>query len=372
MSTLFWICVLLILFAYVGYPLLLYFLARFWPRPVRRANIFPRTTIILAAHNEQENLGRKLENLDQLDYPADQLEIVVVSDGSTDLTNKILKAWEGPSRRAVILPTHQGKASALNSGIYEARSEIIIFTDARQILAPDSVKNLVANFADPTVGCVSGDIILGDPAACAPINGLGAYWQMETLIRRWEGALGCLIGAAGCLYAVRKSLVAPFPVGTILDDVYLPVNIARHGKKVVFESTARGWDCPHDDQGREFRRKIRTITGNYQLICISPWLLTTRNPVRLQFFCHKVLRLLAPLAFTCLLISSLLTPGAFYRGAFVLQVCGYGSAILALLRPKFGVISRVGDFALAFLILNVAAIVALVYFVTGKKQVWAR
>lgn len=372
MKTLFWLCALLIAFAYAGYPVWLYFRARFCARPVRRANIFPMTTILLAARNEEENLVRKLQNLDGLDYPANQLEILVVSDGSTDGTTRILAAWERAGHRVMILPEHRGKASALNSGIAEARGEIVVFTDARQILAPDSLKNLIANFADPSVGCVSGDITLGDPTTGAPMNGLGVYWRMETYMRRWEGALGCLVGAAGCLYAVRRNLVVPFPAETILDDVYLPVHIARQGKQVVFESSARGWDCPHDNQRREFRRKVRTITGNYQLLQLAPWLVTSSNPVRFQFFCHKVLRLAAPFAFACLLISSLLTPGPFYRAAFVLQVCCYASALVALLRPRLGVLSRLGDFSLAFLVLNAAAIVALLYFLTGKKQVWAR
>jgi biofilm PGA synthesis N-glycosyltransferase PgaC len=372
MKLLFWSSASLIFLAYSGYPISLYFRARFWPRPVRRASTFPRVTIALAVHNEEKNLPGKLLNLAALDYPADRLEVIVISDGSTDETNKILAAWQNSGRRAVILPEHRGKANALNHGMAEAQGEIICFTDARQTIAPDGLQNLVANFADPSVGCASGDITLGNPTTGAPMNGLGVYWRMETHMRRWEGALGSLVGAAGCFYAVRKNLVVRFPVETILDDVYLPVHIARQGKRVVFESSARGWDYTHDNQRREFRRKVRTITGNYQLLQLAPWLLTTSNPVRFHFFCHKVLRLAAPFAFACLLISSLLTPGPFYRAAFVLQVCGYASAIMALLRPRVGVLSRMGDFSLAFLVLNAAAIVALLYFVTGKKQVWAR
>jgi poly-beta-1,6-N-acetyl-D-glucosamine synthase len=372
MKLLFWTSASLIFFAYAGYPIWLYFRARFWPRPIRRASIFPRVSIVLAVRNEAKNLPRKLHNLATLEYPADRLEIIVVSDGSTDETNRILADWQNPNRRVVILAQHQGKASALNRGIAESQGEIICFADARQTIASEGLKNLVANFADPCVGCVSGDISLGDPSSGAPMSGLGVYWWLETNMRRWEGAAGALIGAAGCLYAVRKSLIVPFPAETILDDVYLPLHVARQGKQVIFESQARGWDYPQDDRRREFRRKVRTLTGNYQLLRLAPWLLTRKNPLLFQFICHKVLRLVAPFAFASLMISSLFLGGLIYRIALAVQLACYTLAVLGVLRRRFGVLSQVADISLAFLVLNAAAVVALFYFVTGKKQVWAR
>jgi biofilm PGA synthesis N-glycosyltransferase PgaC len=317
-------------------------------------------------------LPGKLLNLAAQDYPADRLEVIVISDGSTDETNKILGAWQNSGRRAVILSEHQGKANALNHGTAEAKGEIICFTDTRQTIALDALKNLVANFADPSVGCVSGDITLGDPATGAAMNGLGIYWQLESNMRRWEGAAGSLIGAAGCLYAVRKDLVVPFPEGTILDDVYLPLHVARQGKRVVFESQAQGWDDPQHDRRREFRRKVRTLTGNYQLLQLAPWLLTRKNPVRFEFVCHKILRLAAPFAFAGVLLSSFLLQGLIYRTACAIQVFCYTLAILAVLRARLGMVSRMADVSLAFLVLNAAAIVALLYFVMGKKAAWAR
>ncbi len=372
MRLLFWSSLSLIFVAYAGYPIALYFRARLWPRPIRRASISPHVSIVLAVRNEEQNLPRKLDNLAALDYPKDRLEIIVVSDGSTDETNNILTPWENSQRRAVILSEHRGKATALNWGMAAARGEIIVFTDARQTIALDALKNLVANFADPSVGCVSGDITLGDPAIGATMNGLGLYWRLETNMRRWEGAAGSLIGAAGCLYAVRKDLVAPFPEGTILDDVYLPLHVARQGKRVVFESQAQGWDDPQHDRRREFRRKVRTLTGNYQLLQLAPWLLTRKNPVRFEFVCHKVLRLAAPFAFASVLLSSFLLQGLIYRTACAIQVFCYTLAILAVFRSRLGVVSRMADVSLAFLVLNAAAIVALFNFVMGKKAAWVR
>ncbi len=372
MKPLFWLSLALIFVAYAGYPIWLYFMARFRPRPVRRASIFPSVTILLAVYNEEKYLPAKLHNLAALDYPADCVEVIIVSDGSTDETNKILAAWEDANRRTLILTNHSGKATALNHGVAEARGEIIVFTDARQTIASNALKNLVANFADPSVGCVSGDIALGNPATGAPMNGLGVYWWLETHMRRWEGATGSLVGAAGCLYAVRKNLVAPFPAETILDDVYLPLHVARQGKQSIFESQAHGWDHAQNDRRHEFWRKVRTLSGNYQLFELAPWLLTRKNPVRFQFMCHKVLRLVAPMALAGVLISSFFLHGPIYRGALALQLFCYTLAFLAVLRPRFGVVSRAADVSLAFLVLNAAAMVALFYFVTGKKQVWAR
>jgi len=159
-------------------------------RPVRRASIFPSVTLLLAVHNEEKYLPAKLRNLAELDYPADRVEVIVVSDGSTDETNNVLAAWESANRRTVILSNHCGKATALNDGVAKANGEIIVFTDARQTIASDALKNLVASFADPSVGCVSGDIALGNPATATPMNGLGVYWWLETHMRRWEGATG--------------------------------------------------------------------------------------------------------------------------------------------------------------------------------------
>jgi biofilm PGA synthesis N-glycosyltransferase PgaC len=368
----FWISGSVVVLAYLGYPIILCCMARLWSVLPQRKSIFPMVTILLAVRNEETNLVRKLKNLAALDYPPERLEIVVVSDGSTDGTNDLLSAWQGPSRRIIVLSNHAGKAGALNHGLSQASGEIVLFTDARPILAADSLRRIAENFADPMVGCVSGHIILGDPENGAKVNGLGLYWQIESHMRRWEGALGRLVGAAGCLYAVRKSLITPFPAETILDDVYLPAQVARQGKKVIFDSSALGWDSPQDDKGREFRRKVRTITGNYQMLRLAPWILTTRNPIRFQFFCHKILRLLAPFAFGCLLVSSLCVPGPFYRLALVVQLCGYGSALLAFLQLRMGVVAKVGEFALSFIVLNAAAVVALFYFITGKKQLWAR
>ena len=167
MKPLFWLSLSLIFFAYAGYPICVYLRARYRPQLVRRASIFPRVTIVLAVHNEELNLPGKLRNLAALNYPSDCLEVIVISDGSTDQTNKILFEWQNVGYRVVILPKHQGKASALNHGIAEADGDIICFTDARQAIASDGLKNLISNFADPSVGCASGELVIRGMAIVA-------------------------------------------------------------------------------------------------------------------------------------------------------------------------------------------------------------
>jgi len=362
----------LILFAYMGYPICMYFRARFWPRPIRRAKIFPRVTIVMAVHNEEKYLPGKLRNLAALDYPSDALEVIVVSDGSTDQTNKILGELQNGGVRAVILPKHQGKANALNHGMAEAQGEIICFTDARQIIDSNGLKNLVENFADPLVGCASGALIIGEKHFVPPSDGVGLYWQLEKQIRNWEGLAGSTVGATGGFYAVRKDLLLPLPVGTILDDVYIPLHVARQAKRVVFDMKALAWDDFTPSPKQEFRRKVRTLAGNYQLLRLAPWLLTRANPLRIEFVCHKLLRLLVPFALVGVLVSTFWLRQGLYELILDLQIGLYALATLTILRKKPDFLSRLSNISLAFLMLNIAAAVAFIYFITGRKKVWAR
>lgn len=191
------------------------------------------------------------------------------------------------------------------------------------------------------------------------------------MIRQWESDAGSVIGATGALYAVRRELLVPIPPGTILDDVYLPLHVARQGARVVFEPQARAYDSLSVGRA-EFRRKVRTLTGNYQLLRLAPWLLTRSNPVLFDYISHKLLRLVAPFALVVILTGSWLLRGGIYELTRVFQVAFYASGALALLRCRLGVVSRLADASLAFMVLNTAAAVAFVFFLTGKKEVWVR
>jgi multisubunit Na+/H+ antiporter MnhF subunit len=300
-------------------------------------------SIVMVVRNEEGVLNRKLRNLLGLDYPPERCRIVVVSDGSTDRTEAILREYSRDPRVHVIMnQLTQGKASALNDAMTVTQGEVVIFTDARQTIEPAAIRLLMENFADPHVGCVSGELMLGDPDATETAQGMG------------------------------HELVTPLPAGTILDDVYLPMQAVKAGTRVVFEPRARAWDCPDLGAGREFGRKVRTLSGNYQLVQIAPWLLTEKNPIRFRFISHKLLRLAVPFALAAALVASVFLSGPIYRTALALQLAFYGLSLLAALRLGRGPLARMADAALTFVILNTAATVAFAKFVTGRKTVWVR
>jgi cellulose synthase/poly-beta-1,6-N-acetylglucosamine synthase-like glycosyltransferase len=261
----------------------------------------------------------------------------------------------------------------LNDAIHLATGEVIVLTDARQKIEPGAIRLLMENFADPEVGCVSGALMLGDPESGEAGKGMGLYWRIEKKIRDLESESGSVVGATGALYAVRRELLSDVPEGTILDDVYIPMQVARQGKRVVFDDRARAWDSPDLGSGLEFARKVRTLSGNYQLVQLAPWILSGRNPLLARFVSHKLLRLAVPFALAAMLAASLWLKAPLYRVALGLQLAFYGLGLVALARvPKAGMIGRAADAAATFMLLNTAALVAFANFVAGRKTAWSR
>jgi len=373
MIWIFWSAAILIGYTYAGYPLWLWLRSRLRPRPVQRAANLPFTSFVMVVRNEEKVLQRKLENLLSLDYPEENAEIVVVSDGSTDRTELILREYaRNPRVLAVLNQLSRGKAAGLNDALNVAHGEIVVFTDARQTLEPGSVKVLMEDFADPQVGCVSGELMLGEPEAGEKNRGMGMYWRIEKTIRELESASGSVVGATGAFYGVRREFLQPIPPETLLDDVYIPMEVVRRAKRVVFEPKARAWDLPDQGTDREFARKVRTLSGNYQLFQLQPWLLRSENPIRFEFVSHKLLRLVVPFALVAGLASCAWLPGLFYRVVLVLQLAFYALSLVGLAGIKLGPIARAGDAAFTFLVLNTAALVAFANFVTGRKVAWTR
>ena len=378
MKLVFWISAAILAYTYIGYAGWLWLRGRFLKLPVRAGACQPSVSLVLVVRNEAAVLERKLQNLLSLDYAKELIEIVVVSDGSTDRTNEILDYYSADrSLRIVLNPEPHGKAAGLNEAIALARGEIVIFNDARQILDRDAVRLLAEQFADPEVGSASGELMLGDPAAGETSRGFGLYWRVEKKIREMESASGSVVQATGAIYAVRRNLIVPLPAGTILDDVFIPMHVARQGYRVTFLPTARAWDVADQGSEREFSRKVRTLTGNYQLVQLAPWLLGSSNPLRLEFISHKLLRLAAPFALAALFVASLVLTTPPYRAVLLLQLIFYGLSGLAMARPamarpKMGPLTRVADAARTFVVLNTAALVAFVKFITGRGIAWGR
>ncbi len=374
MTWVFWVSAFLIAYTYVGYAAWLWLQALLFPWPVMRMRQELPISIVMVVRNEERVLEDKLRNLLTLDYPPERCQIVIVSDGSTDRTEEILREHvDNPRVQVVMNQLSRGKASGLNDAFNLAHGDLVIFTDARQKIEPGALRVLAESFADPNVGCVSGELMLGDLDSGETGRGMGLYWRIEKQIRELEAASGSVVGATGALYAVRRDLLNAVPEGTILDDVYIPLQVVKQGKRVVFEPRARAWDSPDLGGGLEFARKVRTLSGNYQLVQLMPWVLSGQNPVLFRFVSHKLLRLAAPFALGAMFFSSLWLKAPLYRIALILQLAFYGLGVIALARLlKRGPLARAADAAATFVLLNTAAVVAFANFVSGRKAAWSR
>lgn len=378
-ESLFWISASAIIYTYFGYPMIMWLLARLRERQVSKGEITPSVSVVIACHNEERNIGPRIRNLIECDYPPELLEIVIVSDGSTDLTAGIARRHGSDRVRVKSYEDRRGKAAALNVGVEIAKGDIVVFADARQSFESGAIKAMIANFRDTRVGAVSGELLL-DGGGSSVGEGVGLYWKYEKWIRKSESRAGSMIGATGAIYAIRRELWQPLPNGTILDDVYTPMRIALGGRRVVFEEKARARDTAAESAGHEFARKVRTLAGNYQLCQLMPRLLIPSSALVLQFYSHKLMRLAAPIFFLLLLATNLImaVPTSrhsiqyFYQATFLAQLIFYAGVLAGgyLLNRNRKV--RLLNFAYMFSLMNAAAFVGLVYFVFGKRNVWAR
>jgi cellulose synthase/poly-beta-1,6-N-acetylglucosamine synthase-like glycosyltransferase len=212
--------------------------------------------------------------------------------------------------------------------------------------------------------------MLGNPFSGEAAEGMGLYWRIEKIVRELESCSGSVVGATGALYVARRELLEPVPAGMILDDVYIPMQVVKHGSRVVFDGRARAWDTPNLGARREFARKVRTLTGNYQLLQLAPWLLGPGNKIRFEFVNHKLSRLAVPFALAGLMLSSMLAAGSIYLLALCAQLAFYAAGVIATLGLQLGPFSRVAGASRTFIVLNAAAAVAFANFVTGREAAW--
>jgi cellulose synthase/poly-beta-1,6-N-acetylglucosamine synthase-like glycosyltransferase len=253
---------------------------------------------------------------------------------------------------------------ALSEGCRAARHDIIVFADARQRWAADAMQRLLENFADPSIGAVSGELVLEKSSGI--MAGVGLYWRFEKWLRRSEGRVHSTVGVTGAISAVRRELFRPIPAGTILDDVYWPLSVVLQGFRNVHDERAIAYDRLPEQAGNELRRKVRTLSGNYQLLsripaAMAPW----RNPIWLQFLSHKLLRLVVPWALLGLLAGCALLEAPVYRIMFWGQAAAYCVA-LAGLAPKISTRFRLASAAASFLVLNFAAWLAFWVWISGR------
>lgn len=369
MQYLFWTAFAAVAYAYFGYPLVLLGWRRIWPRPIRcDPALRPTVSIVLPVHNEAAHLARRLRELTAIAYPADRLELIVVSDGSDDGTDGIVReaAASDPRIRLERVDVRRGKGNALNVGVASAKHEIILFLDAGIRLEPDAVSAIVGPFADPSVHCVSGeDKIEG-------ASGEGLYGRYELFLRRCESAVGSLVGVSGSFYAQRRATCPVFPEG-LAPDFVAALHAVSNGVRAVGEPAAVGWMSAVESHSGEFQRKVRTVLRGMTALrsyahLLNPW---QAGSFAFVLWSHKLARWLVPTALVALLLANLALAGQpFYAAIGAVQLAFYGLGALALL--GVGREFTAGRIAGYFINVNAAISVAWLQFLRGRRQeLWA-
>jgi cellulose synthase/poly-beta-1,6-N-acetylglucosamine synthase-like glycosyltransferase len=368
----FWSAVALVGYAYVGFPVLILLRGLLWRRPYATLENTPTVSLIIVAHNEAASIGSKLENALALDYPADRLEVLVASDGSTDGTDEIARGYAARGVRLMSLP-RQGKIPALNTVVAAATGEVLVFSDANSIYAPDALRALMRPLADPAVGGVAGDQRYAKDGTAAA--GERAYWSLDRWLKKLESAAGNTISATGAIYAIRRSLFRECPSG-VTDDFATSTGVIAQGYRLVFAGDAAAYEPVAKANGVEFGRKVRVMTRGLRGVLMRSALL---NPLRygfysLQLFSHKVLRRLVvvPLLVLLAVTPLLWNEGPVYRAALVGQLAVYSLGLLGLLLGNTR-LGRIKLFSIPFYfcLVNTACLVAAIRVLRGQRiELW--
>ena len=357
----------LLIYILAGYPLLLGWMARRFGKAIQKQDQLRTVSILIAVHNGASFLAAKLDSVLNLRYPSELTEILVLSDGSTDDTEQIARRYEQRGVRLLSLP-RRGKAAAINEGVARSGGEILVLTDVRQELEPESVSRLVACFADPAVGAVSGALHIRRGSRMEE-RSVSLYWRYERWIRTQLSRLDSIFGATGALYAIRRELTAPMPEDTLVDDMHLPLAAFFRGYRLILEETARAIDYPARVK-TEFSRKVRTLAGNFQLLRRYPELLSFRNRMLFHFLSYKFARLALPYLVILLLASSLGLPAPWAAVTVGAQALFYALAVIDVLISETAAIKRLTSPARAFVVMMAAAVCALAVFCFRPQQSW--
>lgn len=375
----FWLCVGCVGFAYLGYPLVIWGLARAFGQRLERSIVsddagLPTVSLLIAAHNEEDVLEAKLRNALAMDYPREKLEIVVGSDGSQDATADIVRQYEGPMVRLLDYRQRRGKSAVLNSSVRELNGEIIVFSDANTSYDPAAIRRLVRWFCDPSVGVVCGRLLLTDPKCGQNVDSI--YWRYETFLKTCEARLGALLGANGAIYAMRRSLYVPIPDNTIVDDFVIPlIAKLRHSFRIIYDTEALAYEETPATIGAEFRRRLRIGTGGYQSVGLLWNLLSARHGwTAFSFLSHKVLRWSVPFLLVGMLVSNaLLMRIEPYALLLAAQAAFYVLAILGMIVQGSALPFRVIRVPTMFCSMNAALMVGFWrWMISAQRGTWQR
>jgi len=373
-EVIFWASASLVFYVYVGYPVLLALLAAGVRRTKPQPGYTPSLSILIAAYNEEASIGRKLRQTLELEYPGDRLEIIVVSDGSTDRTDSIVESFPDPRVRLLRVAERKGKTSAQNQGAKISRGEIIVFSDATTIYHPKALLYLACNYQDPQVGAVSGHYKYFDPEGHSPTGqGTVAFWSYENLIKMLQSRIRTISGCCGCIYSVRRTLYTELPA-EVISDLVQPLWVIRKGYRVIFEDRALAYEETTRSTAEEFRMRVRIVTRGIRGILSVPGIL---NPLRsgwvaFQLLSHKVLRWLVPFFLLAIFLSNVLLARSSptYAVTLAAQVAFYAAALLCLAFPAHRRWKPLG-IPLYFCTLNAAAFLSVFEVFRGRKYtVW--
>ena len=370
-NVLFWSCLGALFYAYAGYPLLLAIIASFKNRPKANLGYFPAISVLIAAYNEESNIRTKIEQTLSLDYPADKVEILVLSDCSTDGTDAIVKSFSAQRVRLLRAPQRIGKTSVQNLGVEEAHGEILVFSDATTTYHPLALQYLTANFSDPTVGAAGGRFQYFDQKGNSPTGlGMVAFWSYETLIKILQSRISTVTGCSGCIYAVRRTVYTPLHP-SIISDLVQPLCVVRKGYRVVFEDRAMAYEETTRSPKEEFAMRVRVVTrGIRGFLSVGQLFNLFKYPwISFQLFSHKIMRWLVPFLLPVLFIATLLLQHhLIYRLLFIAQLAFYSLALSAFALPLHRVWKPL-TIPLYFCTINIAVVWSVVEVLRGRKYV---
>jgi cellulose synthase/poly-beta-1,6-N-acetylglucosamine synthase-like glycosyltransferase len=369
-EVIFWMSAAALFYTYAGYPLLLALLSTLRPRSVCRAEITPSVTIIIAAYNEERALAAKLEDTLALDYPHGSLEVIVTSDCSSDRTDEIAREFGPRGVRLHRQPERLGKTAAQNAAVELASGEIILFSDATTFYQKDVLRTLMPNFADPSVGCVTGQVVYTDSAKSSVGHGTRSYWNYEFFLKKHESSFCSLIGVCGCLYAVRRSAYVPL-YHEACSDFVIATKMVEQGLRAIYEPAAVCNEETNIHSTKELSTRVRIMTQTFADLWRNRRMLNplTSGFYAIQLLSHKVMRYLVPLFLIASLIASaaLASRSLVFTVILACQIGFYGAAGLAGLLERSGLHNRLLAIPQYFVLGNIASLIAFYRFLRGER-----
>lgn len=368
--TIFWTGCAALFYVYIGYPILAWTVSRLRPREIKKSPFEPFVTVLITAYNEEKDIRGKIENTLKIDYPKEKLEILVASDGSTDKTDEFVREFEAADVKLFRQEGRMGKTYTQNKAVEKASGEIVLFSDATTMYEPDVLREILPNFADETIGCVAGKLIYVDDSKSSVGTGAKSYWNYETFLKQSESRACSLIGASGCLYAVRKSAYQPMYAEACSDFLICTI-VYRQGLRSVYEPNAVCTEETNRQTDKELTMRVRVIGQTFTDLWRNRDML---NPLKSGFYAvelisHKVLRYAVPVFLFLLFAATaiLAFDSLIFASIFLLQTAFYAAALVGLILEKSGRNSGVLAIPLYFVLANLASVIAFYKFLKGEN-----